>query len=130
VLGPTACQIAFIIQMVEILNLVPICYHSETPLCRNLGLPHLTMEAAAPGKEGTLWLPNTASTGVIESQDQTKMLAYKMMCSDNTNQQREITNECEGQRVCGMANILISNSNIFSPRARPSACCFGRLSPF
>jgi len=51
VLGSTACQITFIIQIIEILNLVPIYSHSDAPLCRNLGLPHLTMAAAAPGKE-------------------------------------------------------------------------------
>jgi hypothetical protein len=130
VLGFTTCQIAFIIQMGEILNLVPIYSHSDTQLCRNLGLPHLTMAAAAPGKEGTLRLPNTASTEVVKSQDRTKMLAYKMMCSNNTNQQREITKECKGQRVCGVANNVISNLNIFNPRARLSAYCFGRLSPF
>ena len=129
-LGSTTCQIAFIIQMGEILNLVPIYSHNYTPLCRNLGLPHLTMAAAAPRKEETFWLPNTASTEVVESQDRPKLLAYKMMCSNNTNQQREITNECKGQRVCGMANIVISNSNIFNPRARPSTYCCGRLSPF
>jgi hypothetical protein len=37
--------------MVEILNPVPIYSHNDTPLCRNLGLPRLTMAPAAPGKE-------------------------------------------------------------------------------
>jgi hypothetical protein len=36
------------------------------------------------------------------------------MCSNNTNQQREITNECKGPRACGMANIVISNLNILT----------------
>jgi len=55
-----------------------------------------------------------ASTGVVVSQDRTKMLAYKMMCSNNTSQQREITNERKGPRVCGVVNIVISNLNILT----------------
>jgi len=42
------------------------------------------------------------------------MLAYKMMCSNNTSQQREITNERKGPRVCGVVNIVISNLNILT----------------
>lgn len=41
-----------------------------------------------------------------------------MMCSNNTNQQREITNEHKGSRVCDVAN---QNFNVelkyFDPRA-------------
>jgi hypothetical protein len=56
------------------------------------------------------------------------MIACKMMCSNNTDQQREITNASKGSRVCDMANIVISNLNILNLEPRSSTHYFGRLS--